>query len=689
MDLSHLTGQEMPERAASPGSLPSEWDWRDEGKVTPVKDQGSCVSGYAFATIAGFESKILIDNDNVLDFSENHAKECNWRELNDFEDPPGTPWGSCDGGDAKMLASLFSQTGTVRDWCDQYVDSDVDCNTTCPYEKTLLDWRIISEGSIPDTGVLKQYIYDHGPVIASMYADAGQGFNSSYDGSYTFSYTVPGDSTNHLVLIVGWSDSLPTAQSGTGLADGWIVKNHSGTGWGDDGYFYITYGAGNIGMDSSYVYDWQDYDLDGGIWYYDDDGWTTSLGCGDLDAYALARFIPDENTWATRVELWTVDAASIDIYLYDDFDGSIPTNLLALKTGSTFSEAGYHSVALDEPVPVTSGDDINVMVRVTNASSVYPIAADFHGPIETGRTYFSCNLPSWQDLGAVSSSDAAIRLRTSTGSKVMLAKTVINNDGGKLSEIDFRPYVGSNPVSWNTRLSLTAGTHVFTETLGVGYEAQDWGGDCEPDGTLATAPGGEYNCSITNNDIAPTVTLTKTVVNDDGGTLTEDDFQPYIDGLAVSWETPVAVLSGTVTVSETKILGYAASVWAGSCEPDGTLAVEVGGVYTCTIINDDYVLPTVTLTKTVVNDNDGTLTRDDFYPYIDGESVLWGMSIPLSPGSHTVTETEAPDYTASDWAGACEPDGTLTVEAGGIYTCSIVNDDYASTFVYLPLVERQ
>jgi hypothetical protein len=138
------------------------------------------------------------------------------------------------------------------------------------------------------------------------------------------------------------------------------------------------------------------------------------------------------------------------------------------------------------------------------------------------------------------------------------------------------------------------------------------------------------------------VTLIKTVVNDDGGTLSEGAFHPCIEGLPASWAKPVPLAAGTHT-----------------------------------------------LTKTVVNDNGGTLTRGDFEPYLDGESALWGMSIPLSPGSHTVTETQAPDYTASDWAGACEPDGTLAVEAGGIYTCSIVNDDYASTFVYLPLVERQ
>jgi hypothetical protein len=58
-------------------------------------------------------------------------------------------------------------------------------------------------------------------------------------------------------------------------------------------------------------------------------------------------------------------------------------------------------------------------------------------------------------------------------------------------------------------------------------------------------------------------------------------------------------------------------------------------------------------------------------------------------GTVTVSETLAPGYRASVWAGSCAPDGTLAVEVGGVYTCTIINDDYVPTFVYLPHVERQ
>ena len=162
VDLSHLTGQQMPDgarRLVRTPSLPASLDWRDSNKVTPVKDQGVCGSCYAFAAIAQIESRVWIDSSAACDFSENHAKECNYCETANING------GSCDGGDYFMVANLFSQKGLVLESCDPYKDWDVDCNTSCTYQKTLLDWRIICGASVPDTNVLKTYIQQYGPVF--------------------------------------------------------------------------------------------------------------------------------------------------------------------------------------------------------------------------------------------------------------------------------------------------------------------------------------------------------------------------------------------------------------------------------------------------------------------------------------------------------------------------------------------
>jgi len=429
MNLSHITGQRMPDGSLvveSPvGQPPASFDWRTQGKITSVKNQGGCGACYAFAGIANVESKILIDTNttnitNPVNYSENNAKECNWRELTNYttvnpSPPPHLlPWGSCDGGNYRMLASLFSQKGIVLESDDPYVVGDVACNSSCPYNKTLLDWRIISGGSIPNTAVLKNYIYTYGPVYTAAYADSSQGFDGNYNGSYTFNYTSSG--TNHAVLIVGWSNSLPPDQVTNQTGDGWIVKNSWGADWGANGYFYMHYGAANIGMYSSFVYDWQDYDINGGIMYYDDDCWDTSWGWGSTTLWGLCNFTPANNTYATRVEFWTTDATTdVDIYIYDDFDGTSLSNLLRSQLNYNFTEAGYHSVALNSPLRLTAGDDVIVVVKFTDVAYKYPVPADPNGAHETNRTYISPSGAngSWYDVG-LNQTDVAIRLRTST-----------------------------------------------------------------------------------------------------------------------------------------------------------------------------------------------------------------------------------------------------------------------------------
>ena len=410
LDLSHLKGNRMPEgvRAAA---LPVRWDWREHGVVTRVQNQGNCGACYAFASLANFESKLQIDGAGRYDFSENNAKECPWHD-------PG-----CGGSNYWEMAAWLSQKGTVLESCDPYVGSNVNCNDTCPYVKTLLDWRVISEDQVPHTNVLKGYIQTYGPLYASMYAgddsdrDWWQEF-SNYDGSYTLYYAGVHD-PNHAVLIVGWDDSLSHA----GGSGGWIVKNSWGADWGatcgygaERGYFTIAYGSAGIGKNASFVYAWQDYNENGDIMHYDEVGLTDAWGCGETTAWGLCEFIPWRDTYVTRVEFYTTDRTTdVDVYIYDDFEASVCSRLLWSSFNHTFEEAGYHGVTVNPPLTVSNGDDVIAVVKFTNESFEYPIPVDAEGPSENQRTYASCSGSncSWKDVGADYEADVAIRLRTS------------------------------------------------------------------------------------------------------------------------------------------------------------------------------------------------------------------------------------------------------------------------------------
>jgi len=397
-NLPHLNGLKFP-AVLSTLAPPESFDWRDSSKVTSVKNQGSCGSCYAFTSIANFESKVLLDADVTFDFSENNAKECNYL---------GT---SCDGGNFYELASHFSQKGVVLESCDGYVAANVACNSSCAYIKTLLGWNIICTDAVPSYTVLQNYIQTHGPVYTTVYAGNGDAWDTefnNYNGSYTMYYAGT-EATNHAVLIVGWDDNLVHAD-GTG---GWIVKNTWGTGWGDNGYFTIAYGSANIGQWSSFASEWKDFNNNEEIMYYDEGGWSSEFGIGSTVSWGMASFTPTEDIYLSRVEFWTTDITTdVDIYIYDSFDGTTLSGLLASQLDNSYGEAGYHSVLLDSPPEISSGNEIFAAVRITNDSYGFPIAVDNVGPAAPSKTYMSANGSSWYNMGSDYSVDVAIRIRT-------------------------------------------------------------------------------------------------------------------------------------------------------------------------------------------------------------------------------------------------------------------------------------
>src|SRR5207247_1381328 len=143
-------------------------------------------------------------------------------------------------------------------------------------------------------------------------------------------------------------------------------------------------------------------------------------------------------------------------------------------------------------------------------------------------------------------------------------------------------------------------------------------------GTITLAPGDNKTCTITNDDKAATLTLVKTVVNNDGGTKTPSDFSLFVNGSPVTTGV-AATLSANVlyTATEAPDPGYAASAWGGDCAPNGTITLAPGDNKTCTITNDDKAT-TLTLIKTVINDNGGTKQVSNFPLFVNGSPVTSG-----------------------------------------------------------------
>ncbi len=202
--------------------LPSNFSWRDLGGITPVKNQGSCGSCWAFAATGELEAFIKIYTGIETDLSEQQSVSCN-------------PYGAgCGGGWAPASYYVFENNGAVLENCAPYVSLDPPM-APCTQSEFLTYGTITGYNHISnDINQIKAAL-QYGPVCTAI--DAGPAFEAYGSGCYD----VPGYGTNHLVLIVGYDDRS-CDENGA-----WLIKNSWGPGFGDGGYITVQYGAGSVG----------------------------------------------------------------------------------------------------------------------------------------------------------------------------------------------------------------------------------------------------------------------------------------------------------------------------------------------------------------------------------------------------------------------------------------------------------
>lgn len=217
-------------------SYPATFDWKSQGKVTNVRDQGSCGSCWAFGTVGAMESAILIQSGQSVDLSEQFLISCN-----------NSGW-SCNGGwwahdyHKSTLGNLQSVSGAVLESDMPYTASNGTCRTIANHPYKLTNWYSIAGNTIPTVDQIKNAISTYGPVAAAVCV--GPAF-SSYSGG-VFSTNEASSCTqivNHAIVLTGWDDATQS----------WVLRNSWGTGWGEAGYMRIKWGISNVGYAANYV----------------------------------------------------------------------------------------------------------------------------------------------------------------------------------------------------------------------------------------------------------------------------------------------------------------------------------------------------------------------------------------------------------------------------------------------------
>lgn len=207
--------------------IPDEVDWRTQGYVTAIKNQGQCGSCWAFSSTGSLEGQTFKKTGTLPDLSEQNLVDCTKSYGNE----------GCKGG---WYENSFKY---IRD------NHGIDSETGYPYYARELGYCYYRSdyNTAEDTGfvdlpsgdenALKTAVATIGPISVAI--DATHASFMSYRSGVYIEPSCGNTLYNldHAVLVIGYG-----TENGE---DYWLVKNSWGTYWGDAGYIKMARNRNN------------------------------------------------------------------------------------------------------------------------------------------------------------------------------------------------------------------------------------------------------------------------------------------------------------------------------------------------------------------------------------------------------------------------------------------------------------
>ncbi|CAM4941161.1 unnamed protein product [Rotaria socialis] len=243
--------------------LPDSFDWRDHNAVTPVKDQGSVGTCWAFSTVQNVEGQWALKSKLLTNLSVEQVVDCDGMQKADSVQADCGVYG---GWPFLSFQYLMQQGGIEAEstypYCAGLKNSCEPCNAP-GYNKTLcgppipfcyikdscetkldstkfisglkvVDWKAIEQ----DETIIATALMNTGPLSVALDAEMLQFYHK---GIFNPVFCNP-KNLDHAVLLVGWGKE--------GSKPYWIVKNSWGAKWGEEGYFRILRGKGTCGINT-------------------------------------------------------------------------------------------------------------------------------------------------------------------------------------------------------------------------------------------------------------------------------------------------------------------------------------------------------------------------------------------------------------------------------------------------------
>jgi len=217
-----------PNRTPSPVGLPATFDWRENGAVTAVKDQGQCGSCWAFSVTENVESVWILggkSTNSTLNLSPQQIVDCDTTDL------------GCEGGDSTTAFDYLISAGGQEPISQYpYTAMDGNCKFKSQYvQAKISNWQYATEFWQEDE--MQTNLVAWAPLSVCLDASQWQDYTS---GVMTWEECDWIPVLDHCVQLVGYDDTASDPY--------WIVRNSWGTDWGINGYIYIEKGYDACGI---------------------------------------------------------------------------------------------------------------------------------------------------------------------------------------------------------------------------------------------------------------------------------------------------------------------------------------------------------------------------------------------------------------------------------------------------------
>lgn len=407
--------------------LPSRWDSREAGWVSPVKDQGLYGTCWAHSTMACLETADLKASNGAVtnDFSENHMARHDVGFAVDFG----------GGGNNQIATALLSGwRDPLFEGDDPYPDPESDVSRApCRHvqdvvwlpERDCPTFRRIPEEYAVDPvtdnrevdEAYKRAVMEYGAVAIGYHHCAGNydPDNGAYYLSRTNYVASPADG-GHAVTLVGWDDDYPAENFLEGRrppGDGAFLCKNS---WGGDGTLWISYYDELVFDQIGAAYPRPEApDNFARVYQYDPCGQVVSWNCYDDEEEEL---LGGKENWCANVFTAVSTGAVAVVGFYAMENGSTYTirivrgctdgpsaGSVVVEQSGVATNAGFVTVRLSEAVPLTAvGEKFAVVMHLECPTYAYPMAVETSSAgysycvAHAGESFMSKDGTVWRDF---------------------------------------------------------------------------------------------------------------------------------------------------------------------------------------------------------------------------------------------------------------------------------------------------